>query len=148
MPNPNIRPRVKKTQDTIEKNKVELLAEEIYNKTMSKIKESELYGIDPLTIIILVGIAVNIIRVIQECNKNKTTSLSKGEQSTFLSTDVRFRSFNHSFLTRMRLRKILKNHLTKDQYKVYGDVILQTLLEVGKTVKEEQVSALLEYENV
>jgi hypothetical protein len=48
----------------------------------------------------------------------------------------------------MRLRKILKNHLTKDQYKVYGDAMLQTLLEVGKTVKEEQVSALLEYKHV
>jgi len=127
---------------------IEELAKEIYDKTLSKVKEKDRYGIDPITIIMIIAIMVNVIRVIQECNKNKTTKLSTGEKTEFFSTDVKFRSFNHSFLTRMRLRKILKNQLTKDQYKVYGDAMLQTLLEVGKTVKEEQVSALLEYKHV
>jgi hypothetical protein len=127
---------------------IEELAKEIYNKTLSKVKETDRYGIDPITIIMIIAIMVNVIRVIQECNKNKTTKLSAGEKTEFFNTDVRFRSFNHSFLTRMKLRKILKNQLTKHQYKVYGDAIVQTLLEVGKTVKEEQVSALLEYKHV
>jgi len=128
----------------MDKKKLENIAKKVIEKSNLPVEN---YG-SVILVLMFISIIITSVRVIQECNKNKTTSLSKGEQSTFLSTDVRFRSSNHSFLTRMRLRKILKNHLTKDQYKVYGDVILQTLLEVGKTVKEEQVSALLEYENV
>lgn len=149
MPNPNQRPRKKMDEENQpEENKVELLAEEIYNKTMSQIDKSELHGIDPLTIIIIIGIIVNIIRVIQECNKDKVLKLAKSERTELLSTDIKFRSFQHGWLTRLKLKRIVRKHLTKDQYKTYGEPILKSLLDVGKTVKEEQVSALLEYENV
>jgi len=127
---------------------VEILAQEIHDKTSSKVKETDRYGIDPLTIIILIGIAVNVIRVIQECNKNKTKKLKFGEKVDLLSTDIKFRSNNHSFFTRLKIRSIIKKHLNKSQYKVYKEPLLETLLEVGKKVKEEQVSALLEHENV
>jgi hypothetical protein len=149
MPNSNQRPRKKITEENKpEENKVELLAEEIYNKTMSQIDKSELHGIDPLTIIIIIGIIVNIIRVIQECNKDKVSKLAKSERTELLSTDMKFRAFQHGWLTRLKLKRIVKKYLTKDQYKEYGEPILKSLLDVGKTVKEEQVSALLEYENV
>lgn len=124
---------------------IEELALKIYNDSLAKVKETERYGIDPFTIIMIIAILVNVIRVIQECNKGKTTTLAGSERAEMLSTDVKFRAFNNSFLTRMRLRKIIKNHITKEQNKVYGDALLKTLLENGKTVREEQVSALLEY---
>jgi len=127
---------------------VEILAQEIHDKTLSKVKETDRYGIDPLTIIILIGIAVNVIRVIQECNKNKTKKLKFGEKVDLLSTDIKFRSNNHSFFTRLKIRSIIKKHLNKSQYKVYKEPLLETLLEIGKKVKEEQVLALLEHENV
>lgn len=149
MPNPNQRPRqTMSTTNEPEENKVELLAEEIYNKTMSQIDKSELHGIDPLTIIIIIGIIVNIIRVIQECNKDKVSKLARSERTELLSTDIKFRAFQHGWLTRLKLKRIVRKHLTKDQYTTYGEPILKSLLDVGKTVKGEQVSALLEYENV
>lgn len=127
---------------------LERLAKDILDKTLSKVKETDRYGIDPLTIIILIGIVVNIIRVIQECNKNKTSKLTFGDKVDLLSTDVKFRSNNHNLLTRLRIRSIIKKHLNKSQYKVYKNALLESLLDLGKKVKEEQVSALLEYENV
>ena len=127
---------------------LETLAQDILDKTLAKVKETDRYSIDPLTIIILIGIAVNVIRVIQECNKNKTTKLKFGEKVDLLGTDIKFRSNNHSFFTRLKIRSIIKKHLNKSQYKVYQEPLLETLLEIGKTVKEEQVSALLEHENV
>jgi len=127
---------------------LETLAQDILDKTLAKVKETDRYSIDPLTIIILIGIAVNVIRVIQECNKNKTTKLKFGEKVDLLSTDIKFRSNNHSFFTRLKIRSIIKKHLNSSQYKVYKEPLLQTLLEIGKKVKEEQVSALLEHENV
>lgn len=127
---------------------IENLAKSISDKVNEQIKEKDRFGIDPITIIMIIAIIVNVIRVIQECNKDKTSTLSTGEKAELLSTDVKFRSFNHSFFTRLKLRRILKNQLTKDQYKIYGDTLVKVLLETGKTVKEEQVSALLEYKNV
>ena len=127
---------------------IEELAQKIYKDSLAKVKETDRYGIEPFTIIMIIAILVNVIRVIQECNKDKTKTLAGSERSDMLSTDVKFRAFNNSFLTRMRLRKIIKNHITKEQNKVYGDALLKALLENGKTVREEQVSALLEYKNV
>ncbi len=127
---------------------IEELAQKIYKDALAKVKETDRYGIDPFTIIIIIAILVNVIRVIQECNKDKTKTLASSEIPEMLSTDVKFRAFNNSFLTRMRLRNIIKNYITKEQNKVYGDALLKALLENGKTVTEEQVSALLEYKNV
>ena len=144
MPNQNKRAKTSNTEE----NEVQLLAKEVYSKTMAQVDESGLYGIDPLTIIIVIGIIVNIVRVIQECNKDKTSTLGSGEQIGLLSTNIRFRAFERGWLTKFRLNKIIKKHLNKSQYKVYQEPLLETLLEIGKTVKEEQVSALLEHENV
>lgn len=146
MPNPNRRPRVTKEAIEIEEEDIiQLLAKEVYEKTNNKIEQSTLYGIDPLTMILIIGIIVNVIRVIQECNKDKSRGLPKGEQATLLSTDIKYRAFNSGWFTKLRLKKIIKKHLNKEQSNKYADPLLATLLEVGKTVKEEQVSALLEY---
>lgn len=129
---------------------VDNLATLVLNTTLKKVEHNKekLYGfIDPLTMIIIIGIIVNVIRVIQECNKDKTNSLPKAQTAELLSTDVRFRSLNHSWFSRRKIKKIIQKHLTKEQYKVYSDALLSSLLDIGKTVKDEQVSALLEYEN-
>lgn len=145
MPSPNIRPKAAKKAIEIEEDIIQSLAKEVYEKTNSKIDKSALYGIDPLTIILIIGIIVNVIRVIQECNKDKSKGLPKGEQATLLSTDIKYRAFNSGWFTKLRLKKIINKHLNKEQKSKYSDALLTTLLEVGKTVKEEQVSALLEY---
>lgn len=125
------------------------IAKQFYDKTMSQIDEdTPEYGVDPITIIICISIIVSIIRVIQECNKNKTYKLSTGEKADFLSTDIKFRSNHSSFITRMQIRGVLKKHLTREQFKKYGNAAVISLLDLGKTVTEEQVSALLEYKNV
>jgi len=123
------------------------LATLVLNETLRKVEpnKDKIYSIDPLTIIIIIGIIVNVIRVIQECNKDKTNSLPKAQTAELLSTDVRFRSLNHSWFSRRRIKKIIQKHLTKEQSKVYSDALLGSLLEIGRTVKDEQVSALLEY---
>lgn len=107
------------------------------------------YGIDPLTIILIISVTLTLIRVIQECRKNKSSLMSATERNNYLTSEVRALSFGGSFLTRRKIKKILKEKLTKDQYNKYGDALLKSLLNVGKTATDEQVSALVEYkENV
>jgi hypothetical protein len=107
------------------------------------------YGIDPLTIILIISVTLTLIRVIQECRKNKSSLMTASEKNNYLTSEVRTLSFGNSFLTRRKVKKILKEKLTKEQYNKYGDALFKSLLTVGKTVTDEQVSALVEYkENV
>lgn len=130
---------------------VENMAQKVLEETLNEVKETSRYGIDPLTIIIVIGIIVNIIRVIQECNKKNTVSFSKGEKANFLTTEIRRQSFlrgSRNFLNKLRMQNIVKNHLNKSQCKVYMNPLIKVMTELGKTVTDEQTSALLEYENV
>lgn len=127
---------------------VNILAENIHQKILSKTEEKDRYGIDPLTIILIIGIIVNVIRVIQECNKSKISKLQGSEEAELLNTDVKFRAMHGSFLTRWKLKGVIKKHLDKKQYKVYGDAMLKTLLEAGKNITKEELLAIMEYKNV
>lgn len=128
--------------DTINK-----LAQSVLDETLKNVKQDK-HGIDPLTIILVIGIIINLIRVVQECRKDKSKLMSQKEKTDYVTTELKFFSFNHSLITRMRIRKIIKTHLSKDQYNKYGDALLKALLSTGKTVTDEQVSALLEYKHV
>lgn len=124
------------------------LATEILNKTTKNvdIKDDE-YGIDPITIIICISIIVNVIRVIQECKK-KSQLMKMREKKEYLTAEIKSLSFNDTFFTRLKARKVIKQKLTKDQYKKYGESMLTAIIETGKYIKDDQVEALLEYENV
>lgn len=125
-----------------------LLAKNIQKKMLSEIKEKDTYGIDPITIILIISVIVNIIRVIQECNKKEISKMESSEKVDLLSTDVKFRSTHSSFLTRWRLRSIIKSHLDKKQYRVYGEPMIKALLEAGKNITTKQIIAIMEHDNV
>lgn len=125
------------------------LATEILNKTTKDVdKKQDGYGfIDPITIIICISIIVNVIRVIQECKK-KSQLMKMREKKEYLTAEIKSLSFNDTFFTRLKARKVIKQKLTKDQYKKYGESMLAAIIETGKYIKDDQVEALLEYENV
>lgn len=125
------------------------LATEILNKTTKDIdKENDKYGfIDPITIIICISIIVNVIRVIQECKK-KSQLMPVRERKEYLTAEIKSLSFNDSFFTRLKARRVIKQKLTKEQYKKYGESMLAAIIDTGKYIKDDQVEALLEYENV
>lgn len=128
---------------------IENLAKNILDKVDEQIKPEDKYGIDPITIIMLIGLALTLIRIVQECRKDKVKLFgSRSEKTDYITTEVKSLCFNRSLITRMRLRKIVKNHLTREQYKVYGDALIKSVLETGKNLTQEQAEALLEYKNV
>lgn len=123
------------------------LASEVLEETKRNLREddSQEYGIDPLTIIIIIGILVNVVRVIQECRKEETSKLSLGDTAQLLTTDIRLKCNKLGFFQKRRLKNIIKQYLTQKEYNKYGDALFNALLVVGKKSKDEQVSALLEY---
>ena len=131
-------------------NVINDLASEVLEETKKNLREdkSENYGIDPLTIIIIIGILVNVIRVVQECRKDKDKNKTKQIQYTYMTTEVRSQATNCGWFAKRRIRKIIKEKLTPEQYKKYGEALLQALLVIGIKATDEQVCSLMEYQNV
>ena len=131
-------------------NVINDLASEVLEETKKNLREdnSENYGIDPLTIIIIIGILVNVIRVVQECRKDKDKNKTKQIQYTYMTTEVRSQATNCGWFAKRRIRKIIKEKLTPEQYKKYGEALLQALLVIGLKATDEQVCSLMEYQNV
>ena len=131
-------------------NTVNDLASDVLEETKKNLREENTsnYGIDPLTIIIIIGILVNVIRVIQECRKDKDKNKTKQMQYAYMTTEVRSQATNCGWFTKRRIRKIIREKLTKEQYTKYGEALLQALLIVGVKATDEQVSSIMEYSNV
>jgi len=107
------------------------------------------YGfIDPITILMIISIMVGVIRIIQECQKNKLKKLSDEEKINFYLNEIKSKAKNPGLLAKWRIQKVIKRAMSKEQYKYFGDSVYETLQELGERIKEEQVSSLLEYKNV
>lgn len=121
------------------------LASEVLEETKKNLDHNLKNDIDPITIIIIIGILVNVVRVIQECRKKEIAGLSIRDKAQLLTTDIRYKCCKLSFWERLRLKNIIKQHLTPREQKKYVDPLFNALLVVGKRLKDEQISALLEY---
>jgi hypothetical protein len=124
--------------------KLEQLANKILNKAQVK---NENYGIDPITLIIIIGVMLSLIRVIQECRK-KRKSLNKYDNALDLRHTIVNISIKDSWLNNYRLTKILKQHLSKKQYNDYGDSLKKAIMDVGRNLNDEESLILLEAINV
>jgi cell division protein FtsL len=123
--------------------------EKIAKKVLSNIdqKQEDNYGIDPLTLILIIGILLSLIRVIQECRKKRTLLKNKNELAGVIKRDIQELILKDSWFNNLRLKRILKQHLTKDQYRVYGSVLQNNIMEVGVNLTEEEICTLMEAAN-
>jgi uncharacterized membrane protein YcjF (UPF0283 family) len=96
-----------------------------------------------IMIIMMVAILVNVIRVIQECNKN-----SKLDKKLLYKQHIRELSNRRGWFTKMKLRKLIRRELKPDDYKEYGWQLVDAILDKGETITDEEVSTLLEVANV
>lgn len=117
--------------------KLNILAEKIIVKSLPK----DTYG-NPLIILMVVGIIVNCIRVIQECNKSNATNLDDMQQQ------IKTLCYKKSWFTKMRLKKIIRKHMNKEDYKICSNILTDAILTQGETLTEEELYTLLEASNV
>lgn len=120
--------------------KLESLAQKIISKANIK---NENYGFDPITIIIVIGVILSLIRVIQEC-RNKRKQNDKMSEALDLRHTIVNLSIKDNWLNNYRVNRILKQHLSKQQYKQYGVSLKNAIMEVGKNLNDEESLTLLE----
>lgn len=121
--------------------KLENIAKKIIKNT--KIDSSS-YGIDPITILMVISIILTLIRIIQECKKNRKMIRNKHESMLTMKNDIKDIVLKDSWINRYRLQKIIKQNLSKEQYKVYCSPLQTSIMETGINLTEDEVITLME----
>ncbi len=128
-----------------EENKLKIVVNKILKQ--ANLLEDEQFG-SIIGILMMISIVLTVIRVIQECNKNKTEGLSASDQYTLYGEQIRLFSKRRGWFTRMRLKKILRNKLPPEAYAKYHSQLIEAIMDVGENLTEDEVVTLVEASNV
>ena len=121
---------------------------ELSEKVMenSKIPKDEKFG-SVLIAIMVIGIIVNVIRVIQECEEDKKNLYNKTEYAGFIKNRIIEMSNRRSFMSTMKLKRILRKNLDKEVYDKYKTQLVNGLFKTGTELTENEIYTLLEHSN-
>jgi hypothetical protein len=116
---------------------LEDIAQTISSKSAEKSKD-ENFGSIILTIMII-GIILNLVRIMQHCDK----------QSTSESCAKRIKKVcdRNSWYTVMRIKKAIRQHIGREQYKIYGRSMTESIMEAGNELTEEKLIEIVEASN-
>lgn len=121
--------------------KLESLADKI--RLDAGIPDEEKFG-SVIAILMVISIILTLVRVLQECNKNKVSQLSTEQDVCDLyGKEIKSYSTKRGWLTKLRIKRVIKKNMTKEQYSKYGEGLLYSILNAGANLDNEQVSAIM-----
>ena len=113
----------------------------------SNIPEDQNFG-SVIAILMMISIILTVIRVLQECNKNKTQNMTTNDKCAVYGENIRSYSNKRGWFTRMRIKRIIRKQLTSEDFNKYGIKITEALLDTGENHTDDEVSTLVEAANV
>jgi hypothetical protein len=126
--------------------KLKNLADKI--RQIANIPEEENFG-SVMAILMIISIMLTLIRVLQECNKSKLSQTTTAQDKCNLyGTEIKHYSLRKGWFTKMRIKRIIRQNMSKEQYAKYGNNLMNAILTTGETVTDDEVSALVENANV
>lgn len=126
--------------------KLKKIAEKI--RQVANIPAEENFG-SIIAILMIISITLTLVRVLQECNKNKlSTSPTKEDKCILYGTELRNYSLRKGWFTKMRIKKILRQKMSKEQYNKYSTALLNALLTTGENLTDDETLTLVENANV
>lgn len=125
--------------------KLKVIAEKILRR--ANIGDDQKFG-SVIAILMVISIILTVIRVLQECNKNKTENMTAQDKSTIYGENIRSYSKKRGWFTRMRIRKIVRKELTSEEFNQYGIKLTESLLDTGEDLTEDEAYTLVEASNV
>lgn len=115
----------------------------------SSLPKNDNYSFDPLTILMIISVILTCIRILQECNKNKLNKdCASQEKYSLYGQQVKEYSLRRGWFTKMRIKKILRREMKPDDYNKYSLSIVNSLLDNGETLTDEEIQTLVEAANV
>lgn len=130
---------------TEESQKLKLIAEKVLSN--AKLKNNERFG-SVIAILMIISIILTVVRVLQECNKTKVGSLCKEDRYAFYGKEIKLFSSNRGWFTRMRIKKIIRNELNREDYIKYSIPLVEAILTTGESLTEDEVITLVEAAHV
>jgi hypothetical protein len=129
-----------------DKEKLKALAIKILNKTT--ISQNEKFG-SVIAILMIISIVLTLVRVLQECNKNKlSTDCDAQDKYNLYGSNIKEYSLRRGWFTKMRIKKVLRRELSKEDYQKYSFELLNAILDTGEKVTEDEIITLVENANV
>ena len=110
------------------------------------IQNKDKYG-SVIVILMIISIILTAIRTIQECNKSKLDTLKFKEKCDIYGTQIKQLSIKRGWFTKMRLKKIIRRELDKENYRDYGASLVDAILNTGENLTEDELTALMETSN-
>lgn len=102
-----------------------------------------------IVILALTGIVLSLIRIIQECNSSKLSQMTEEDQAQFLQDRIKSLCSKNTWISRWRLNRIVKQHLSTKDYKMIGKLAMDAIMEAGKSIECQECYALIgELKNV
>lgn len=111
------------------------------------LEDEEKFG-SVIIVLMVISIILTCVRVMQECHKNKTNFSDTQSKSNFYGAQIKELSIRRSWLTKMRIKKIIRKELSPEDYRKYANQITDALLNYGENITEEETYALVEAANV
>jgi hypothetical protein len=126
--------------------KLKNLAEKI--RKLANIPEEETFG-SVMAILMIISITLTLIRVLQECNKNKLSQDSSlQDKYNLYGSEIKHYALRRGWFTKMRIKRVMRDKMSKEQYSKYSLPLLNALLDSGENLKDDEVVALVENSNV
>lgn len=127
--------------------KLKNIAIKILNK--SQIQKDDTYGFAVVTILMIISIVLTCVRILQECNKNKlSTSSTPEDKYTVYGEQIKTFSERRGWFTKMRIKKILRKEMSREDYNKYSFSLLSALLDTGEVLTDDEIVTLVEAANV
>lgn len=131
---------------TIESNEpLKKIAEKILDKVPNK--DPEKFG-SVMAILMIISIVLTVIRVIQECNKNKIKLFNRRQKTDFFGKEIKTLSLNKKWFTKMTVKKVIRKELSPELYKDYGLELMNAILDTGENLTDDEIKTLVEAANV
>lgn len=134
---------------TEQNEKLKNIAIKILEKSSVPKNQNDNYGFAVVTILMIISIVLTCIRILQECNKSKLSTLSsETEKCELYGEQIKTFSSRRGWFTQMRIKKILRREMSREDYNKYSMSILNALLETGEVLTDDDVKTLVEAANV
>jgi len=91
------------------------------------IPEEEQFG-SIIAILMIISIILTLIRVLQECNKNKLSAdCTEQDKYSLYAEEIKNYSIRKGWFTKLRIKKVLRQNMSKEQYAKYSMRLMSTL---------------------
>ena len=121
------------------------IAEKVLNK--AGLQKEEKFG-SVIAILMVISIILTVIRVLQECNKDKTQNMTSKDKVSVYAQEIRSFSKKRGWFTRMRIKKIIRRELTPEEFNKYGIKLTESMLDIGEYITDDEACTLVEASNV